>query len=630
MSNRAQHNRHQHNQGSSVTILPDQHPFTTYRLEARTASGGLVALLWQWSNAKTKETVNAHGDLSFEYPYTSTAWAYFAYPRQVWVRDDRGQIKEKYHITHRARAKGLDGSAVIEVTGRSLLYQLARENVANFYAGTEQQVVTLPSSVTAGTFTLTFRSVETGTIAYNASAATVQTAMEALSNIEVGDVTVSGSAGGPYTITWAGQYLEKDAAQVIFDGSGLTGGVQGTVATTRTTKTLREVVDSLLDQQVNLLPILLGAIDTAIGDNVVQLKIENKSIMAALLELRDLYGGYFWVNPSNRKFYWKRRQGRNTGQYIRIGKNGQHIEEIEDYSAMANRITALGKGETIESTLSVTVNDTTSQSSYGIVADTIVDKSIWNTTDLTVFANANLQARKVPKKSYRIGVIDLARLTSGDYQFFELEVGSKIRVIDTEFGLTLDTTIATIERELDTGSTSGGLGGASGTASKVKIAVTNPDAGTTAWGGNEPSIIPAEERAIDDTIADIVDLLLDEVMGDTGFLDTLKSSFPEAAQSDPAVREAIEETVAQAITAGTIPGGVELGTGIQSVGTANVDGSTGQAADVGHIHKGNCFTASDFASLPNEAVASIGVTTGSLKYGHIRIDSSTWLRFTHI
>jgi len=549
----------------------------------------------------------------------------------VWVRDDRGQIKEKYHITHRARAKGLDGSAVIEVTGRSLLYQLARENVANFYAGTEQQVVTLPSGVTAGNFTLTFRGVETSNIAYNASAGTVQTALEALSNIEVGDVTVSGSAGGPYTLTWAGQYLEKDAAQVIFDGSGLTGGVQGTVATTRTTKTLREVVDSLLDQQVNTLPILLGAIDTAIGDNVVQLKIENKSIMAALLELRDLYGGYFWVNPSNRKFYWKRRQGRNTGQYIRIGKNGQHIEEIEDYSAMANRITALGKGETIESTLSVTVNDTTSQSSYGIVADTIVDKSIWNTTDLTAFANANLQARKVPKKSYRIGVIDLARLTSGDYQFFELEVGSKIRVIDTEFGLTLDTTIATIERELDTGSTGGGLGGASGTASKVKIAVTNPDAGTTSWGGNEPSIIPAEERAIDDTIADIVDLLLDEVMSDTGFIDTLTSSFPEAVQSDAgaAIREAIGETVDQAIAAGTI-NVPEAGTGILTVAQANADGSSADFASVDHVHKGNCFTASDFASLPSEAVASIGVTTGSLKYAYVRIDGSTWLRLSHI
>jgi len=480
MSNRAQHNRHQHNQGSSVTVLPDQHPFVTYRLEARTQGGTLVASLWQWSNAKTKETVNAHGDLSMEYPYTSTAWAYFAYPNQVWVRDDRGQIKEKYHITHRARAKGLDGSAVIEITGRSLLYQLSREIVANFYAGSEEQVVTLPSGVTAGTFTLTFRGVESGSIAYNASAGTVQTALEAMSNIDSGDVTVSGSAGGPYTLTWGGQYLERDVAKVIFDGSGLTGGTQGTVATTRTVKTLREVVDSLLDLQVNTHPILLGAIDTAIGDNVVQLKVENKTIMAALLELRDLYGGYFWVNPTNRKFYWKRRQGRNTGQYIRIGKNGQHIEEIEDFSAMANRITALGKGETIESTLSVTVNDTTSQSTYGIVADTIVDKSIWNTTDLTAFANANLQTRKVPKKSYRIGVIDLARLTSGDYQFFELEVGSKIRVMDTEFGLTLDTTIATIERELDTGSTSSGTGGASGTASKVKIAVTNPDAGTAA------------------------------------------------------------------------------------------------------------------------------------------------------
>lgn len=52
---------------------------------------------------------------------------------------------------------------------------------------------------TAGTFTLTFTDGTTGAIAYNASAATVQTAIRAV-HANLSAATVSGSAGGPYTV----------------------------------------------------------------------------------------------------------------------------------------------------------------------------------------------------------------------------------------------------------------------------------------------------------------------------------------------------------------------------------------------------------------------------------------------
>lgn len=56
----------------------------------------------------------------------------------------------------------------------------------------------------AGTFTLTYNGATTTSIAYNATAATVQTALTALSTIGANGVTVTGSAGGPYTVTFAG------------------------------------------------------------------------------------------------------------------------------------------------------------------------------------------------------------------------------------------------------------------------------------------------------------------------------------------------------------------------------------------------------------------------------------------
>ncbi|MCA9014008.1 MAG: LamG domain-containing protein [Planctomycetaceae bacterium] len=90
----------------------------------------------------------------------------------------------------------------------------------------EVQVITLGgTAATGGTFTLTFDGQTTGTIAYNASAATVETALEALSNIGVGDATVSGSAGGPWTVEFTGALAATNVALMTINVTGLTGAV---------------------------------------------------------------------------------------------------------------------------------------------------------------------------------------------------------------------------------------------------------------------------------------------------------------------------------------------------------------------------------------------------------------------
>lgn len=90
----------------------------------------------------------------------------------------------------------------------------------------EIQVVTLGgTTATGGTFTLTYAGQTTGAIAYNASAATVEAALEALSNIGAGDVTVTGSAGGPYTVEFTGALAATNVAVITSDASSLTGGV---------------------------------------------------------------------------------------------------------------------------------------------------------------------------------------------------------------------------------------------------------------------------------------------------------------------------------------------------------------------------------------------------------------------
>lgn len=71
-----------------------------------------------------------------------------------------------------------------------------------------------------GTFTLTFNGQTTGAIAWNADAATIQAALEALSNIGVGDITTGGSAG---SVTYEfGGAIDPVQPPLLLNGGSLT------------------------------------------------------------------------------------------------------------------------------------------------------------------------------------------------------------------------------------------------------------------------------------------------------------------------------------------------------------------------------------------------------------------------
>src|SRR5437762_2902489 len=69
-----------------------------------------------------------------------------------------------------------------------------------------QQTITITGTPTGGTFTLTFNGATTAAIAYNASAANVQSALTALSSVGTGNLTASGGAlpGTPVVVTFTG------------------------------------------------------------------------------------------------------------------------------------------------------------------------------------------------------------------------------------------------------------------------------------------------------------------------------------------------------------------------------------------------------------------------------------------
>ncbi|NUS82797.1 MAG: hypothetical protein HOY75_08585 [Streptomyces sp.] len=107
------------------------------------------------------------------------------------------------------------------------------------YSGprSEVQSVAITGAPTGGTYTITFSGQTTAGIPYNATAAQVKAALEALSNINVGDVAVSGGPhpGTAIAVTFGGQYLSDDVAQMTASAAGLTGGTSPAVNVTTST-----------------------------------------------------------------------------------------------------------------------------------------------------------------------------------------------------------------------------------------------------------------------------------------------------------------------------------------------------------------------------------------------------------
>lgn len=101
-------------------------------------------------------------------------------------------------------------------------------------AGAEVQRVTLNGGPTGGTFTLTFDGQTTAGIAFNAAAAAVQSALEALSNLDPGDIVASGGPlpGAFVDVTFSGtRFTGVNVPLMTINTAGLTGGTGGTVTT---------------------------------------------------------------------------------------------------------------------------------------------------------------------------------------------------------------------------------------------------------------------------------------------------------------------------------------------------------------------------------------------------------------
>jgi hypothetical protein len=100
---------------------------------------------------------------------------------------------------------------------------LIYDNSSGLGAASEVQQISVGSN-SAGAFTISFGGNQTVSIAYNAAAATVQSALEALPAIGAGQILVTGAAGGPWTATFTGTLGAQNVARMDMHDDTLSGG----------------------------------------------------------------------------------------------------------------------------------------------------------------------------------------------------------------------------------------------------------------------------------------------------------------------------------------------------------------------------------------------------------------------
>lgn len=168
---------------------------------------------------------------AFWQSYDSTSQFSFGYRDSIdtFQRTDLTSLGPNWAQTYASGSTGTcgtDGSrATWTPTGTTA------SSVHNQWLGANAvQTVTVNGSPSE--FTLALNGVNTPGITYPATAAMVQTGLEGLPDVAIGDVSVAGDLGGPYEVTFQGNYAKQ--AVPTMSGAPVLGGTNPyvTVATT--------------------------------------------------------------------------------------------------------------------------------------------------------------------------------------------------------------------------------------------------------------------------------------------------------------------------------------------------------------------------------------------------------------
>jgi hypothetical protein len=128
-------------------------------------------------------------------------------------------------------AAGAAAGDILHVSGLAQPEYNGAHAVALVTAGTSQTAYarrTITLTGVAGAFTLTFGGVTSAILPFDATAAAVEAALGAMSSIGAANVSVTGAAGGPFTVLFMGSFAGATVGTLSATGSG---GLAVTVAT---------------------------------------------------------------------------------------------------------------------------------------------------------------------------------------------------------------------------------------------------------------------------------------------------------------------------------------------------------------------------------------------------------------
>lgn len=207
---------------------------------------------------------------------------------ETFEQDDQSWLGSE-HGTSMGRPVTLDISTFTKATHYPKGYipsgtpigRIAASGLYGPYGGRTSEVQQFDlGAASAGTFTISFDGETTAAIAFNANAATVQAALEELSNVDPGDIVVTGGPlpGTPVVLTFGGQYTGKNVPEITIGGGGLTGA-------TVTISTTTAGGSAVSDGRENLAGFTLTATKATGNNNVQAVIFEHGRVVEANLPI---------------------------------------------------------------------------------------------------------------------------------------------------------------------------------------------------------------------------------------------------------------------------------------------------------------------------------------------------------
>lgn len=140
---------------------------------------------------------------------------WYCNPRLSKVWQDQIKLSPRRHLRQKmAHAFRIDNAFWSSIPSTSTFAGL----------GDAEQAISIQNGATGGTFKLAFKGIPTGDIPRTATSSAMQIALEALSSIGSGNLVVTGSAGGPWTVTFVAALGGSTQPDITVKSVSLSGG----------------------------------------------------------------------------------------------------------------------------------------------------------------------------------------------------------------------------------------------------------------------------------------------------------------------------------------------------------------------------------------------------------------------